>query len=789
MTIIPQVITSVDAYLESPECIYEDQINHHSFDVFVFFIATIDPEGNISFLNKRAKELLGSKDNELIGKSFVNILIITEEQGKIKSAFREIFYGYNPGSDTIRYEIINLNNQRRIIDAKNVKIVDQNQNIKGILITGKDLTEYIFTQQNLQKDIYLYRALLNNIPEINIFMFDKEMRFLLAEGVEMKNMGLDSGSLEGKSLFEIPNEVIKKIWAPLFQKAIKGQKTRKEYTFNNLSYLIRLTPLLNSKNEIGSAIAITRNITGEKLTKKILNKSREEAEKSERLKSNFLANVSHEIRTPLNAIMGFTEQLMQSDLSDLQRKYVEIIEKSSEYLLSLINDVLVLSKIEANQVSFNNKPFSIKSVIEYVYKAIIVRAEEKNLSFTYEISEKLEKILIGDSLRLQQILMNLITNAVKFTNIGSVRLLCYPDKETITEINVKFDIIDTGIGISSKDLKKIFKQYTRVGSVNVKRNEGSGLGLAICKNLIRLQNGSLSVSSQKGVGTTFSFSIPYSKGKETDLPAFDPENIDPVRFKNKKVILIDDDKLNLLLVNTMLEKFHCSIDMAKNGVEAISKLDIKRYDIMLLDIHMPGISGIEVAKYLRDKKKDEKCKIIAITAAALKDDIKKYKEAGINDFLIKPFKEISLYNKMCEVMQLKMQRVSKPGTEIILMSEQNPRSYNLFDLKKMANNDEAFIIKALQTFIENSEIAVKNFKDLLEEENWKEIGEIAHRILPSFRHLEVDKVIPKLIEIKTKTLIKFDVTEARELIEETIDEIEKVIDDMTRETNKLKDLY
>ncbi len=789
MTRLLQHKTPENTHLISSDYIYEDQINLHCFDVFMFFIATLDPAGNIAFLNKRAKEVLGSTDNELIGENFVNKLVIKEDQRKIKSIFKKIIQEKTPEAGTTQYQIVNQNKQRRIIDAKNVRIIDHNENLKGILVTGKDMTEYVIHQKNLQKDIHLHHALLNNLPGINFFVFDREMRFLLAEGTEMGNFGMTSSGFKGKTLFEISNNEITNLWTPLFQKVINGEKIRKEYKIGNSNYLIRVSPLIKSDEGFVSGIAVTRNITGEKLTKKILNKSREEAIKAEKAKSQFLANMSHEIRTPLNAIMGFAEQLLQSKLSNRQKEYVEILNRSSEHLLAIINDVLVLSKIEANQIIFDNRPFSLKAVLEYVYKSILIKAEEKNLSFTFEISENPDRILIGDSFRLQQILINLLTNAVKFTNSGSVKLSCTSENETMEEVSIRFDVMDTGIGISSKDMKKIFKQYTHIGSGAGKVYEGTGLGLSICKNLVKLQNGSLHVSSKKGVGSTFSFTIPYKKGKKTDLVPLLSATIHPDKLKNKKVLLVDDDKVNLMLGKAILQNFKCSFDMAENGKEAITKLDAKKYDVILLDIHMPDISGLEVAKYLRNIKKDKESKIIAVTAVALKDNISKYHKAGINDYLIKPYREIYLFNKICEVLQIKSQQTSKPRTEIILKSELSPKSYNLFDLNNMANNDPNFIIQVLKTFIENSETAVLNFKHSLEKENWKEIGEIAHKILPSFKHLEVNKIIPKLVEIETKTLISNDTDGVAELVRNTIYEIDNVLKDIKKETGNIKDFY
>jgi CheY-like chemotaxis protein len=427
---------------------------------------------------------------------------------------------------------------------------------------------------------------------------------------------------------------------------------------------------------------------------------------------------------------------------------VKIIDKSSEHLLSLINDILILSKIEARQLNFEKSPFKIKYNVKYVHNALINKAREKGLSFTYNIDPKLDMVLLGDSFRLRQILINMLSNAIKFTSAGYVELRCFLIHQNKNKIKVRFDIIDTGIGIKSENLQRIFEQFKQADSSISQKYGGTGLGLTICKNLIDMQNGSLSVSSQENIGTTFSFVIPYDKGAETDNITEELGEIDPHKLKGKSVLLVDDDSVNRLLGKTILEKIECDYDIASNGKEAIAKLDAKKYDVVLLDIYMPDINGVDVAKYLRQKKNNESTKIVAVTAAVMKDDIEKYYKAGINDFLIKPFKEIHLFNKMCEVLQVKQMTFLKPAAEIILIEEIHPKLYDLSELKIMSGNKPELIAKMLTTFIENSKQALQKFNDALADKDNELIAETAHKILPSYRHLNVNYIVNILIGLR-----------------------------------------
>ncbi|NJM14672.1 MAG: hypothetical protein HC896_04180 [Bacteroidales bacterium] len=352
----------------------------------------------------------------------------------------------------------------------------------------------------------------------------------------MKNNGLLSNIPEGKTLDEIESNTLKDIWKPLFLKALNGKRANSEFQYNHNNYLIWAVPVADSQKNVHAGIAITQNITEDRHTKRKLKRSKDEAEEANRAKSEFLARVSHEIRTPLNAILGFAEQLQQTSLNSKQQEYIKIIDKSSEHLLSLINDILVLSKIEARQINFDKNAFKIVNTVKYVFNTLKAKAREKRLQFTYSIDSRLDVVLLGDTFRLRQILINLLNNAIKFTQAGYVELKCLLKEETGDELTVRFDVIDTGIGISADKIETVFDQFKQADSSITKKYGGTGLGLTICKNLIHMQNGTLSVSSQQGIGSTFSFALPYKKGKDKELPSNQMGEIDAVKTKRLKSI-------------------------------------------------------------------------------------------------------------------------------------------------------------------------------------------------------------------------------------------------------------
>lgn len=768
-------------FINETENLTENRLVQQCFDAVGVFVAAIDIRGNVLMINKKGRDILGISNMDIIGKNFIEHFIEKDKKKHARQMFKQVILNQVTYPDKENFYLQNkINNETRIVEARNISIRNKENQILGILVSGEDITDFIDTEKNLQKDINLYRILANNVPKISLFIFNKNLECLIAEGKEMETLGIAKEKIEGKVISKISNPKVRERWTSLLSQALKGKDISTEFNINEHFHSLWILPIKDTDNKINGLMVITQNITDIKVTSIQLQKSKEESDKANQAKSAFLARVSHEIRTPLNAILGFTEQLLQTHLNKKQKQYLQIVDKSSEHLLSLINDILILSKIEANQVQFDQAPFKIEYTVTYVYNTLLFKAKEKNLRFSFDIDKNLNRVVLGDSFRLRQILLNMVGNAIKFTNQGYVEIRCFQQEETEDEIKVRFDVIDTGIGINPKNLNNIFEQFNQADTFITKNYGGTGLGLTICKNLIEMQNGSLQVSSQEGIGSTFSFMIPYKKGKSTDIVTDGTIEIDENKLRNKKVLIVDDDSVNRLLGQAILKKLGCKHNSAINGNEAIKKINKYKYDVILLDIHMPDISGLDVAEYIRHKKKDQETKIIAITAAAMKDDIQSYFKAGINDFLIKPFKELELYNKMCEILQLKKESVKKSKTEIILKEELSPKLYNLTNLQEMAGNDTSFMESMIKNIIENSEDTIRLFNQYLKENNSEQIAETAHKILPTYRHIEVKPLVNKLVAMRKQINIK-DYQKIPKMVNDTNKLIKKLIKELKNE--------
>lgn len=367
-------------------------------------------------------------------------------------------------------------------------------------------------------------------------------------------------------------------------------------------------------------------------------------------KSRFLANMSHEIRTPLNSVIGFSEQLSQGQLNGQQAEQVSAIRSSSVMLLDVVNDILDFSKYETGKVNFDKIAFTPMDAISEVVNSISIQASNKNIELKKELSFKKNVCFMGDSLRLKQVVMNLLSNAIKFTNEGSVTIKAELIPNTKKQAVLQVQVIDTGIGIASEDLDMIFDEFAQVYYSSSKiRQKGTGLGLAICKKIVEFQGGRIGVKSELGKGSTFSFEIPYELCKENSQEVKSHvvgAGVD--HLEGKRILLADDNKMNILLAQTVLKKYKLVTDVAYDGKEAFELFEQNNYDLILTDIQMPEMGGVELTRKIRAYVKPAKRNILilGVTANVLQEDRQKYIDSGINDLVLKPFSEKELIDKI-----------------------------------------------------------------------------------------------------------------------------------------------
>lgn len=361
------------------------------------------------------------------------------------------------------------------------------------------------------------------------------------------------------------------------------------------------------------------------------------AEAATKAKSDFLAVMSHEIRTPLNGIIGMTQLLAMTHLSDEQREYLSTVASSSDSLLILINDILDFSKIEAGKLELEHRSFNLLHEIKSIFQLYQVVAQQQGLHFTLEITETLPKQVLGDSLRFRQILSNLISNALKFTITGEVSIHIRHDIFASDKVRLFIDVRDTGIGIASEKVNKLFQSFSQVDSSTTRQFGGTGLGLVICERLVKAMHGVITVRSQPQKGSCFSFNIELDLDTEPTAELLAKIPTMPVISSTMKILVVDDSHINRRVALRLLEKLNIHADAANSGFEALDRVQTETYDVILMDMQMPEMDGLETTQKIRQLHLTKRPFIIALTANAFDSDRERCLQAGMDEFLTKPF--------------------------------------------------------------------------------------------------------------------------------------------------------
>jgi len=382
--------------------------------------------------------------------------------------------------------------------------------------------------------------------------------------------------------------------------------------------------------------------------------AKEKAEKASLAKAQFLSTITHELRTPLYAVTGLTHLLLEEDPREQQKEHLNSLKFSGEYLLSLINNILDLNKLEANKVEIEKTSFSLKKRINDVLVALKKSADDRKNILKLEYDDDIPKRLMGDPLKFSQVLINLIGNSVKFTQNGEVVIRVSKLDQTESKVKLHIEVEDNGVGISKKKQKSIFETFSQASLQINRKFGGTGLGLSIVKNLLELMGSKIHLESQLGKGSKFWFNISFGISEELQEDKNKKNTaveIDYDSLVNKKVLVVEDNKINQMITKKILEKNKMLCDVADNGIDAVKMVEDKSFDIILMDIHMPGISGIEATQKIRGFNKD--IPIIALTAVTIDENLDDFYRAGFNEIIPKPFKTEEFFEKIYKTMLVK----------------------------------------------------------------------------------------------------------------------------------------
>ena len=585
--------------------------------------------------------------------------------------------------------LFTINLYGKITDMNNASI-----NIIGIpreKLIGTDFFEY-FTEPQKAKEVYRDVFSDGFVTDFPLTMRDAKFTDVLFNGSVYKD---DNGNVQGVVVVARDITEQKKIESQL-NEAIVFAETATE-----------IAEIAKSKAESSTLIA----------------------ENAVKAKQQFLSNMSHEIRTPMNAIIGFTKVLLKTGLSSKQKEYLTAIKMSGDTLIVLINDILDLAKVDAGKMVFEQVPFKISLSISAMLHLFETKIQEKNLKLVFDYDEAIPDVLVGDPVRLHQIILNLVSNAVKFTSKGTITVCVKLISEDDEKVSIKVSVQDTGIGILKEKIGEIFDNFQQASSGTSRLYGGTGLGLAIVKQLVEPQGGSIEVISKVNEGSTFSFILSFLK---TDAEAeaeiltkeFDTEN------NNIKVLVVEDIPLNQLLMKTLLDDFGFECDIAGNGKIAIEKMGSKSFDVILMDLQMPEMNGFEATDYIRNIMKSD-IPIIALTADVTTMDLTKCKAVGMNDYIAKPVDEKSLYSKI--VGAVKKQTVdSDDENEAIVPSNMKTRCTNLDYLTIRTKSNPALMMEMISLYLEQTPGLIKFMKNSMVEKDWNGLHSAVHKMIPSF---------------------------------------------------------
>lgn len=409
----------------------------------------------------------------------------------------------------------------------------------------------------------------------------------------------------------------------------------------------------NKHGEIEGYIGTITDITQRKEVEFALIKAKEKETQANKAKDDFLSTMSHEIRTPLNAVIGISYLLLSDNPKDEQLENLNTLKYSSEHLLGLVNDILDFSKIESGALELEESSFNIEHIIDSLQSIFRARAEEKNIRFTIKKDDLLPDAVIGDSTRISQILTNLISNAIKFTNQGKVVLDIEVAHQAETHVELDFCVKDTGIGISAEKKHKIFNPFVQANSDTTRKYGGTGLGLAICKRLLEKMNSKLVLESAIGHGSTFSFSLKLEVGTAKKLPTYSSSLAVYPNMTGIKVLVVEDHKVNIMVIKQFLQRWDVSYDIAENGQIAVDKAAENNYDLVLMDIQMPVMNGYDATKAIRNSSNinNQSIPIYALSASTGKDTKKEVQKYGMNGHISKPFDPKELYQTLQRVVK------------------------------------------------------------------------------------------------------------------------------------------
>lgn len=617
-----------------------------------------------------------------------------------------------------------------------------------------NITDRKDTEERLKtREAYL-KAVFNNVPYL-MWLKDVDGRYQLVNKPFLDYFSFtEKDSPIGRNAEEIWSADISKIFREQDNAVIRTKESQyleTEISFHGKKvwFEIYRAPIFAPDGRIIGTTGIARDITHRIAADAELKKAKADAESSNIAKTRFLANMSHEIRTPLNAIIGMLRLLKEAGVGDEQVKLVDNMKISSENLLSIINNILDFSKIESGQMELGHSVFNLSELVRRVYDSNEFRAEEKGLKLMYRVDKAIKPTIKGDPVRLQQILTNLVSNAIKFTREGMVELRAESSWSSSGKEQITFSVEDTGIGISPEHQQRIFHSFQQEDESITRTYGGTGLGLAISRQLVEIMGGKLAVKSEKNRGSTFFFTIEFEVEDAAEgIPEGREVAADKTSLKGYRVLLVEDNKFNQFIAQAILEKWGLVVTIAEHGKEALEKVGQSTFDLILMDIQMPEMDGLTASTIIRKELKIE-TPILALTANVVLGIVERCEAAGMQGYISKPFDEDELFQKILSVMNVNATQISGEDTSQVVIQDDkdtgNEQIADLSGLQNMIGNDAGMIRRMVEKFLEVTPEYIQELADAAAKHDISAIERHSHKLKSSVK-LVANQKVTSLIE-------------------------------------------
>ena len=703
-------------------------------------LITINTEGKITDMNEALVNITGLERWELRGTDFFDYFT---EPKKARNVYKEVFAKGSVADSplTLRHKDGKLTDV--LFNGSVYK--DDKENVLGIVIVARDVTAQKLASQYARS---LIEASLDPLFTIN-----PEGKITDMNEASVNITGIPHDKLVGTDFFDYFTDPQKarEVYQEVFAIGYVADYPLTIRDENLTSVLLNGSVYTDDRDNVLGVVVVARDISDQKRIETELIEAKvfaelatliaEEAkgkaesataiaENAVKAKQQFLSNMSHEIRTPMNAIIGFTKVVLKTELTSKQKEYLTAIKMSGDALIVLINDILDLAKVDAGKMVFQQTPFKLALSISAMLHLFETKILEKNLLLIKEYDHNIPEVLVGDPVRLHQIILNLVSNAVKFTSEGKITVSVHLLNEDDEKVSIEFSVSDTGIGIPENKIGNIFENFQQASSGTSRLYGGTGLGLAIVKQLVEPQGGTINVNSIIGEGSTFSFILSFLKTTEDAEIETEIEELD-AEIKSIKVLVAEDIPLNQLLMKTLLDDFGFERDIAGNGLLAIEKLKEKTYDIILMDLQMPEMNGFEATEYIRNEM-NSKIPIIALTADVTTVDLAKCRAVGMNDYIAKPVDERLLYNKIVGL-------VKKP-TPVKYDKHENDehmggirsRCIDLDYLIRRTKSNPNLMMEMISLYLEQTPPLIRTMKQSFKDKDWHLLYSAVHKMIPSF---------------------------------------------------------